>query len=111
MDYLSFKNAEEIFNLIELSKLNSLKQNLYASAIRYAQIRTDWEFKTIDERSEIDKERTFAHNIFIDSCNILSRNQLKDVEDNNWRIKLGNDRKNIGDFACYISLFLGLRNR
>ncbi len=32
-------------------------------------------------------------------------------EDVAWRTVLGEDRKNIGDFACYLHCILGLRSR
>ncbi len=36
---------------------------------------------------------------------------IKSNEDANWRMELGNDRKEIGDFACYVQCFLGLTSR
>jgi len=59
----------------------------------------------------MDQRRTLAHNAFIDACNIMSRNMGKNDEDNSWRAALGEDRKVIGDFACYIHCFLGLEAR
>jgi hypothetical protein len=59
----------------------------------------------------MDQRRTLAHNAFIDSVNIMSRNMDKENEDNLWRAVLGDDRKIIGDFACYVHMFLGLEAR
>jgi len=32
-------------------------------------------------------------------------------EDNSWRMKLGDDRKDLGDFACYLHCLLGILSR
>jgi len=55
--------------------------------------------------------KTVSHDAFIDSCNILSRNMAKAGEDNSWREVLGDNRKEIGDFACYLSCILGIKAR
>ena len=81
------------------------------SATRYARVRVDWERSSPDVRRDMDDERTRSHNTFIDSCNILSRNMAKIGEDNSWRQLLGDDRKTIGDFACYLHCLLGLKAR
>jgi len=59
----------------------------------------------------MDRARTAAHNLFIDTCNVMSRNMAKAGESIEWRANLGTDRKEIGDFACFIVLFLGLSAR
>jgi hypothetical protein len=43
--------------------------------------------------------------------NIISRNRAMEDEDNSWRAALGDDRKIIGDSACYIHCFLGIGAR
>jgi hypothetical protein len=106
---LDYNTAYKTFSFIQNSQLLELRKSLYKSAIRYAVIRSEWEFQSIDERD--DAARTMAHNRFIDSCNILSREQSKVGEDNNWRRAFGNDRQLIGDFACYLSCFIGIKNR
>lgn len=107
---LTHKDAQEIFGAVSGTKEISLKLELYASAIRYAGIRADWHLLSADERSELDDSRRRAHDSFIDSCNALSRAMAKAGEDNLWRGDLGDDRVTIGDFACYVHLFLGLAN-
>lgn len=49
-----------------------------------------------------------AHNALIDSTNILSRVMVKIGEDAAWRQKLGDDRKEIGDWACHVHALLGI---
>jgi len=108
---LDHTSAEKFFTLIECTSYTDLKKSLYTAALRYANIRADWMMLSDKEKAENDFERTSAHNRFIDACDILSRNQAKTGEDNSWRKELGNDRKSIGDFACYIHMFISLKNR
>ena len=108
---MSNKTAKVILDQIESTNLKHLMNDLIDYAIRYARIRTDWNRSNLNERRELYESRTRTHNIFIDSCNILSRNMQKSGEDNSWRNMLGDNRKIIGDFACYIHYILGLRSR
>lgn len=100
-----------IYQGIEASGDDELKRELYRRAVNYATIRAEWYFLTPAERLESDPKRTAAHNAFIDACNILSRASYRDKKDNSWRAKLGDDRKVIGDFACYLVYEIGVRMR
>jgi hypothetical protein len=88
--------------------LLKLENDLLARAVRYARVRTDWQLADYDRRREIDDSRTAAHNALIDACNILSRAVSERGKDISWRAQLGQDRKSIGDFACYLPCLLGL---
>lgn len=105
---MTFDVANIIFNQINSSKLESLKYNLIESCISYSRIRVDWLRADNEKRIELDNTRKITHNALIDACNILSRNMIKNGEDAIWRLKLGNNRKVIGDFACYLNCILGL---
>jgi hypothetical protein len=106
---LDYQTAYMAYIAVENSNLPELRKSLYKAAVHYATIRAEWEFQTFDEK--LDAARTIVHNRFIDSCNILSREQAKIGEDNKWRASIGTDRKLVGDFACYVNCFLGIRNR
>ena len=106
---LDYQTAYQAFTAVENSKLAELRKSLYKAAVHYATIRAEWEFQSIDDR--LDAARTIVHNRFIDSCNILSREQAKIGEDNSWRGAIGMERKLIGDWACYLNCFIGIRNR
>jgi hypothetical protein len=106
---LDYQTAYQAFTAVQNSKLSELRKSLYKAAVHYATIRAEWEFQSIDDR--VDVARTIVHNRFIDSCNILSREQAKIGEDNSWRGAIGTERKLIGDWACYLSCFIGIRNR
>ena len=64
-----------------------------------------------EQRREMEQDRTTAHNAFIDACNILNRQMAKSGESPHWRELLGADRKEIGDFACFVVLFVSLGSR
>ena len=114
---LSFNEALTLFRLIEkhMKPNDSDFMELYSafikSAVKYSQIRAEWYLMEIDEKVQKDSFRTILHNSFIDSCNILSRYMNNMKLDSSWRERLGDDRKRIGDFACYISAILGIKSR
>jgi len=93
------------------SSLKDLRRGLFSSAIRYANIRAEWSLMDKEQRLEADANRSRAHDSFIDSCNIMSRNMLKAGESVTWRALLGDDRKVIGDFACYLHCLLAVKAR
>ncbi len=81
------------------------------AAVRYARMRADWELAPQSARIDMDEQRTRAHDAFIDSCNILSRAMAKVEMSTTWREQLGDDRKLLGDFACFLHCALGVRAR
>jgi len=109
--HLQYQEANAIYEQLCKSSLKDLVQALFRAAVRYANIRTEWEFLDVEERVEMNLERTAAHDRFIDACNILSRNQVTKGEDATWRQKIGTHRKDIGDFACYLHAIIGIKNR
>lgn len=108
---MDLSEAREILEAIGKSKLSSLRRQFLEGAVRYAEKRAAWALAEPRDRPQIDAARTAAHDTFIDSCNILSRNMAETGEDNSWRRRIGSDRKDIGDFACLIHCLLGLSVR
>ena len=106
-----FQHAQLIFDKLNTTKLNKLKNDLFEAAFQYARIRADWYLMDDEERKVNDEARTRAHDAFIDCCNILSREMIKAGEDADWRLYLGSDRKEMGDFACYLHCIIGLNGR
>lgn len=102
------KEALEIHGGFEETKLDGLKSDLYKAAARYGEIRVAWWFADAAARREMERSRSIAHDVFIQACDILSRNQRKVKESNQWRQRLGHDRKRIGDFACHLHAMIGL---
>jgi len=105
---LTINKFAEIFSEFSKSKYIDLKDELIFLAIRYSRLRVDWKLSSDEERIEMDESRTRCHIAFIDACNILSRNMESSGEEIEWRRKLGNERKVIGDFACYVHYILGI---
>ena len=108
---MDFRTARALYKAINSSKLADLRQGLLESGVRYARLRTDWQLSSTAKRGELERPRTLAHNRFIDTCNILSRNMANNQEDVSWRETLGTDRKEIWDFACHLHCILGLAAR
>lgn len=56
-------------------------------------------------------ERTCCHNLVISAKNKLSVYMYEHKLGNDWDDLLGEERKRIGDFACYVVLLQGLDAR
>ena len=116
-DTLSIEIASDIFKEIRNSindtdeDAKELYEDFLDGAFKYASIRSLWLTMSKDEKIERDKERTFKHDSIINRVNILARYLEKMGNDISWRAELGDSRKRIGDFACYIALFYGLEAR
>ena len=108
---MDLSDAREIYESIGRSKLSVLRRQFLEGAVRYAERRAAWALAEPGERSKMDAGRSAAHDAFIDTCNILSRNMGENGEDNSWRRRIGSDRKDIGDFACLVHCLLGLSAR
>lgn len=113
---LQWEQATELYYQIQAETvgqpdLEVLVEQLVAAFIQYARIRTDWALSDTATRQANDTSRTAAHDAVIDTCNLLSYTMLQQGRDVAWRTELGDDRKVIGDFACYIHCLLGLSAR
>ncbi len=82
---------------------------LQEKAVRYSHFRAGWNLKTRQEKLDTDDNRTSAHDAFISTLNMMTAAEAGPGEA--WRQKLGTDRKRLGDFACYIALFMALDAR
>ncbi|NTW23959.1 MAG: hypothetical protein HGA37_04615 [Lentimicrobium sp.] len=100
-----------LFQVVDATSLKKLSGNFYKLAIRYTEVRAQWNFMSMEDKIVSNDERTRLHNTLIDSLNILSRNMANAGEQTAWRKTLGDDRKVIGDFACYVVAWLGIRQR
>ena len=108
----------EIYNEMKVSlaqcttdgKEDIIRQ-LVESACYYANIRSGWEYMTREEKMKDDESRTASHNAFIMNIDIAARMVGNNGCDTGWRMKLGSDRKRIGDFGCYISWITAINNR
>lgn len=86
-----------------------LYKDLLAAAVKYSESRSNWPLWDKEKKLEEDSTRTFRHNQVIDCFNILARYLRKQGNPAAWRDMLGDDRKRIGDFACFL-VFVGSLN-
>jgi hypothetical protein len=108
---MDWENATAIACAIGRSRLVELRIRLFRAAVCYAGIRSQWQLSTPEERFAMNEDRTRAHDAFIEACDEMGKGMSNENEDASWRGKLGDDRKEIGDFACYLNLILGLAAR
>lgn len=108
---MNIEHATRTFEALRTSQHTSLRHDLIRAAVNYANHRAEWYLADQEQRHDMDQARTSAHNTFIDSCNILSRQMARSGESTDWREMLGTDRKEIGDFACFVAMFVGLAAR
>ena len=112
---LSYAEAKEIYydmreNLDHRDgDLMELYDDMIARAVRYAHIRAGWNALSREQKAEKDSARTSAHDAFIVALNIVAR--IQGDAGSRWRERLTEDRKRIGDFACYLALFEAIRAR
>lgn len=108
---MDIDRATTAFEAIRATQHESLRHDLIRAAVNYAHYRAEWFLAEPEQRREMEQDRTTAHNAFIDACNILNRQMAKSGESPHWRELLGADRKEIGDFACFVVLFVSLGSR
>ncbi|OPY13168.1 MAG: hypothetical protein A4E69_01778 [Syntrophus sp. PtaB.Bin138] len=108
---MDWEKATTIASAIGGSRLADLRIRLLRSAVSYAGIRAQWQLSSPEERFAMNEDRTRAHDAFIEACDEMGKGMYNENEDASWRGKLGDDRKEIGDFACYLNLILGLAAR
>ena len=106
---MEYVTALSIYKSISETEQKKVLNELVLSAVEYARIRTDWYLSDKERRIELNERRTAAHNTLIDSCNILSQEMVKNGENISWRDTLGEERVDIGDFACYLHSILGVK--
>lgn len=114
-DILTYEEAREIYETINKNlertdeDIYGLYTDMIAYAVKYAHIRAGWNALTRAQKLDHNSSRTSAHDAFITSVNIVARSQGNAGAA--WRQCLSDERKRVGDFACYIALFEGIAAR
>jgi hypothetical protein len=108
---MDYEMAVEIWRQIRASALGELRQELVELAVRYARMRVDYWLAKPEQQRLLGADRSRCHDALIAKCDILARNMAQRGEDDLWRIQLGPDRKDIGDFACFLHAMLGVAAR
>lgn len=112
---LTYEEAKIIYQAMEehLDRQDEDIMDIYSrmmdKAVRYANVRAGWQKLTREEKLEQDESRTALHDSFISNLNVIARTEGEAGKE--WREQLTEDRKRIGDFACYIALFLAIGSR
>lgn len=113
---LTFEQMLSIYNEIMTGagrdeNIADLLAALLAAAVKYSESRSNWPLWDKEKKLEEDAARTSRHNQVIDCFNILARYQRKQGNPAAWRDVLGDDRKRIGDFACFLVFIESLNAR
>ncbi|MEI8356537.1 MAG: hypothetical protein WCG31_10700 [Deltaproteobacteria bacterium] len=105
---MNWEKATGIAYGIGKSRLCERRLDLFRKGVEYARIRVEWQLSAPEERLGMDERRRALHNAFIEACESMAMDMREEGEELSWKSELGCDRKEIGDFACYIHLILGL---
>lgn len=114
---LTFIESNEIYiEIISILNRHDTEEMEYwndfiNSCVEYAEIRSTWLFLSREEKLEKDELRTAIHNTVIRNLSILKRMVENRNENIEWYNRFYDDRKRIGDFACYISYIYALCTR
>ena len=76
--------------------------DLLVKAIDYTVWRAKWSVMSVEEKLEKNDSRISCHNSVIIHFNMMSRYLDSIGVKHLWKIEIGENRKDIGDFATYI---------
>lgn len=119
-NHLSLVEGEAIYNKFLHSATSILFDKAFKgywedfvlASVEYAEKRGKWLLTPIHERTEsMDAYRTSRHDRVILSLKIIKRYMEKNDLDTQCFEGIGEDRKRIGDFACYISYVYSVNSR
>lgn len=114
---LMFEMADQIYQMLLTNapehdaEFDELFYLFCQSAAEYAGYRANWLLMSMQEQLEIDETRTRKHNIFIKAKNDLSTYMYENKLNIEWDDILGEERKRIGDFACYLTYIRSINAR
>ncbi len=114
---LSIEEAERIYKSIVNQEIADGRefQRLFAilqgRAVEYAGYRAKWLVMSQHEKMEIDETRSRHHDLFIKAKNDLVKYMYNNKMNIDWDDELGEERKRIGDFACYMVFLMSLHAR
>jgi hypothetical protein len=93
-----------------------LRTSLLESAAAYLTARVTWSIAELTDRMDRDIVRTRAHDAFLGNLNIATRAIARTSESLEWRKRYMDygpteERKALGDFACYLAFQQSLSAR
>lgn len=92
-------------------EFDKLFENMLERAVIYAGYRQKWFSMNLRERLAMDEERSRNHDLFIRAKNDLAKYMYSKKLDIVWDDMLGEERKRIGDFGCYLTFLRSLQAR
>ena len=115
-DALTFEECQNIHQTI-LNNIGNDEEILEVwseflqASISYAHIRSQWLLWEREERQQKDEGRTAKHERVIYCLKLLRRYLGKESVDISWFDAIEDNRKQIGDFACYIAYIYSINAR
>ncbi|PIO78104.1 hypothetical protein [Streptococcus parauberis] len=112
-----FSEAEQIYsNLINSSnQLDKEFQEEWTTfvllCVEYASARGKWLTLSREEKLANDEARTVTHNKVIYQLKLLKGLANEQDNDITWFESFNDDRKRIGDFACYVAYIYSINGR
>ena len=85
--------------------------NFIKASVDYSNYRSRWLDMSLIEQNNIEHDRTISHNILIEAKDVLCEYMLDYSMNISWAIQLGDERKDIGDFGCYLSYVQAIKAR
>lgn len=108
---MTYDNANDLFDTLSESTQRPQVGEVMQLAILYARARVDHLIAAPETQNELAAKRSAVHNALIAACDALAAAMAAAHEDTLWRETLGTDRKDIGDFACFVHCRLGIEAR
>ena len=114
---VSFSEAEQIYSSL-LNSSNQLDKEFQEEwktfvllCVEYDSARGKWLTLSREEKLANDESRTVTHNKVIYQLKILKGLASEQGNDVAWFEQFNDDRKRIGDFACYVAYIYALNAR
>lgn len=108
---LTFAEAVNIYGEITANADRQAVAGFLQHAVRYAGARTAYGLAAHAEQQLMGADRTRLHNRLLDAVEELSADMQRRGASTEWRSRLGDDRKRIGDFACFLHAIVGINAR
>ena len=125
-DRMTLEEAEQIFteyyDSLDLTEeyFHEEYRKLVSHAIRYAGIRAKWACLDLEEKIREDSSRTMVHDMLVNDVSRYAGYLKRTGKEAHWFELLGQGiepenvkekRKRIGDWGCFIALFVALNQR
>ena len=108
---MTYQRASDIFETLTETKQRQQMGEMTQLAIEYARLRVDHLIAAPDKQTQLGHQRSKVHNALITACDALAQAMEANHEDTLWREAIGQDRRDVGDFACYVHCKLGIESR